>query len=173
MKVIMRLTRKEMDFFLTQLSDLMKSEQVHKMKHCIQHGKTSTFAHCFTVAYYSYLISLHLSFHMDHRSIIRGAFLHDFYLYDWHIPDKSHKFHGFVHPVFALENAKKYFDLSPIEADIIVKHMWPLTITKIPKKRETFLVCMIDKFCSLAETFYLSILPRDYDQMYKTLHSDL
>jgi uncharacterized protein len=82
---------------------------------------------------------------------VRGALLHDFFLYDWHIPDKTRRWHGFTHPRIALENAKKYFKLNEKEKDIILNHMWPLTV-KFPRSREAFIVCIADKICSIIET---------------------
>ena len=45
------------------------------------------------------------------------------------------------------------FDLTPIEKDIIEKHMFPLNI-KLPKYRESYLVTIADKICSSYETIY-------------------
>ena len=148
----MKLTDNEMRYFYENVIELLKHEKYREMKNYIQHGNTSTYIHCITVAYYSYAVSKKLRLKLDMKSVIRGALLHDFYLYDWHIPDKSHKLHGFVHPSFALKNSGKYFKLNKIEEDIIEKHMWPLTLTRVPRFREAFLVCFIDKYCSLAET---------------------
>ena len=61
--------------------------------------------------------------------------------------------HGFTHPKVALDNAVKYFNLNNIEKDIIEKHMWPLTIRKVPKYKESVIVTMVDKYCSTQETF--------------------
>ena len=44
------------------------------------------------------------------------------------------------------------FAISPIEADIIKKHMWPLNI-KPPRYREAMIVTIADKICSTKEVF--------------------
>lgn len=167
----MSLTASEKKEFIRILRELLATDQVYEMHKYIQHGNTSTFSHCLTVAYYSYLLSLRLPFVIDTVSIVRGAMLHDFYLYDWHIPDKSHRLHGYVHPGFALANARRYFSLNPIEEDIIGKHMWPMTISKVPIYKESMIVCLIDKICSLAETLYIPMTPREYQHILKRLSS--
>jgi uncharacterized protein len=139
------------------------------MNQYIQHGNTTTFTHCLCVSYYSYLAAVRLPFRFDNRSIIRGAMLHDFYLYDWHVPDKSHKLHGYKHPGFALTNARKYYELTPVEADIIEKHMWPLTLRKAPLYKEAMLVCLVDKFCSLTETFFIPAEPKELKHLRRLL----
>ena len=89
--------------------------------------------------------------------MITGAVLHDFYLYDWHEKDEErdekYGLHGFSHPEISLMNAKKYFDINENEENIIRNHMWPLTITHIPKTKEAWVVCIADKIVSLIETF--------------------
>ena len=55
------------------------------------------------------------------RSLVRGALLHDYFLYDWHIPDESHKWHGVTHAGDALKNARRDFELNEIEQDMISK----------------------------------------------------
>lgn len=161
----MQLSRKEKSNYVEYTLDLIQSDQVQAMKKFIQHGNTTTFTHSLVVSYYSYWLSLRLPITLDSKSIARGALLHDFYLYDWHIPDKSRKLHGFTHPTLALSNAKKHFSLNTIEKDIIRHHMWPLTFTQLPRKKEAMLVCFVDKICSLAETLHIHILPKDYDHI--------
>ena len=155
--------------FIKVIKELLEVDQVQEMMNYIQHGKTSTFTHCLIVAYLSYQYSLRLPVQYNTRSLIRGAMLHDFYLYDWHVPDKSHRLHGYYHAGFALNNARKYFKLDKIEEEIIAKHMWPLNISKLPLCKEAALVCAVDKYVSLAETFHIPIISMEYERLQRLL----
>ena len=93
-----------------------------------------------------------LGIHCHERDLVRGALLHDYFLYDWHDKYSHEKLHGFHHPHVALENASREYQLTPRERDIIQKHMWPLTLFHIPRCREAWVVTTADKYCSLKET---------------------
>lgn len=141
------------DEYYKCIGDLIESEIVRKMDKFIQHGSTTTLKHCLSVSYLSYRLAKELG--LDYVSVARAGLLHDFYLYDWHDTKIGEKFfdkHGFVHPIIALENAQKYFELNKLEKDIIKKHMWPLTLTLIPKYKESVLVSAVDKYISTQET---------------------
>ena len=60
--------------------------------------------------------------------------------------------HGFKHPLIARYNADAVFQLNNKERNIIQTHMWPLTITQLPRCREACLVCLADKMSSSWET---------------------
>lgn len=135
------------DYYET-VEDLLSNELVLKMKDYIQHGNTTTYQHCINVSYYNY--KLCKFFGLDARAGARAGLLHDFFLYDWHV-DKS-MIHGITHPKKALENASANFELSECEKDIILKHMFPLTI-KPPSYKETVIIVIVDKYCGLAEIF--------------------
>lgn len=132
-------------------SDILSSTGMQLEKKFIQHGHTSVYEHSYNVAYMCIYISLFFRIKVDKRSLVRGALLHDYFLYDWHVPDKSHRFHGFTHAKKALNNAKHDFILSRIEEDMIKKHMFPLNLSP-PKYRESIILCIADKICSLKET---------------------
>lgn len=149
----MKLKDREKREFLDHIEDIINHSEVKKMKQFVQHGSTDTLTHSYIVAYYSCWVCYRLGIKADIRSIARGAMLHDFYLYDWHVPDKSHRLHGFFHPAKSLKNAENHFELGNLEREIIETHMWPLTIRKIPKSRESAVVCFVDKICSLVEIF--------------------
>ena len=60
-------------------------------------------------------------------------------------------------PSKALANARARFHLTEKEEDIILRHMWPLTVTP-PRFRESYVVVMFDKYCSLMETFHRPVM---------------
>lgn len=150
--------------FIDDAAPILHSARVCQMNGFMQHGNTSTLDHVIAVAYYSvaYARAHHVS--CDERSLLRGALLHDYFLYDWHeAGDGSHRLHGFRHPRFALENAQCDFDLNDIECDIIVHHMHPLVPVR-PKTTEGRIVSSVDKRCSLRETMQTIPYPRFGDE---------
>ena len=120
----------------------------------IQHGDVSVYAHVVSVARESCRMAdalARLGVRVDRASLVRGALLHDYFLYDWHDPDPSHRLHGLRHPYFALANAERDFALTPRERNVIVRHMFPL-VPVPPTCREAWIVCCADKVCALRET---------------------
>lgn len=149
--------------FYTIVQDLISNETVQKMKFYKQHYDTSTYEHCFYVAYISYKICKKLG--LDYKSAARGAFLHDLFLYDWRKSKKLlnlERSHAFIHPKIALENASKLFSLTKIEKDIIIKHMWPVTMA-LPRYPESFIITFVDKYSAIYESFvfYNSFLKKN------------
>lgn len=139
--------------YMKCVEDVFYSDAVKKMDEYIQHGSTTTLEHCINVSYHSYKLAKLL--HLDCKSAARAGLLHDLFLYDWHLLPKGDPLfqkHGFTHPQKALENANKYFSLNDMEKDIIEKHMWPLTLRKFPKYKESFLISFVDKYTSTSET---------------------
>ncbi len=117
-----------------------------------QHGSTTRLMHSVAVAYYSYRLArfTRLSFHWE--QLVRGALLHDYFLYDSQDGDPAHRWHWTRHPGIAADNAKKEVPLTEIEENIIRCHMFPLT-AKPPKYREGIVVTLVDKACSVYEFF--------------------
>jgi uncharacterized protein len=137
------------------LEQVENHERYLKLKDYIQHGNTSVFEHSVRVAYYSIRTAELLGIMCSKEELIRGALLHDYFLYDWHDKDGEHRLHGFRHPYSALRNAESDFELSSREKNIILRHMFPL-VPIPPSCLEGWIVCLVDKYCSLIETFYRS-----------------
>ena len=120
----------------------------------IQHGDVSVYAHVCSVARSSLAAAdtlARVGLRVDRASLLRGALLHDYFLYDWHDPQNGHRLHGFSHPYMACRNAEVDFDLTPCERNIIRHHMFPF-VPVPPTCREAWIVCMADKWCALRET---------------------
>lgn len=140
--------------FADDIKDLLGNERVKSMATFTQHSDVSCLKHCLHVAIMSYIICKKLKFNESScRNVARGALLHDMFLYDWH--DKNHgELHGFRHPAIALKKAEKYVDnLTECQKDIILNHMWPLTIYRMPQRKETYVVVLTDKICTVLEVF--------------------
>lgn len=151
----MNLSDEEKTSFLSVCNELVNSDPFTDTKNYIQHGTISTYDHCLSVAFYSYWLSKRLRLQCNFRSLIRGALLHDLYLYDWHHKDHSHKWHGFHHAKKARYNAIKHYQINQLEEKIIASHMWPLTFRSFPNRREAAIVCLVDKMISTCETLHI------------------
>ena len=134
--------------------DIIKSNGMKSERYFIHHGSISCFEHSLRVAEQSIKLAYFFHINVDKRSLIRGALLHDYFLYDWHISDESHRLHGLIHAESALKNAERDFFLNNIEKDIIKQHMFPLKIS-VPRYRESWIVCIADKLCAINEIFSL------------------
>lgn len=139
--------------FFNIVIEMTSNSTVQEMRKFRQHCNTSCYTHCLHVAYYSYIIAK--KFGLDYKSTARAAMVHDLFLYDWRLKYKDpqvYGLHGFTHPKIALRNAMEIFDLNKKEQDIIVKHMWPLTLS-LPKYKESYIVMLMDKYSATREMY--------------------
>lgn len=132
---------------------LEEKGRLRQLKDFRQHGHFSVYDHSLAVAALALKLSHRLHIKTDERALVRGALLHDYFLYDWHVRDRNRPLHGFYHPRAALRNAREDFNLTPREEDIIRHHMFPLTLSP-PRTREGLLVCLADKLCAVKETLH-------------------
>ena len=72
--------------------------EVRRMEQFVQHGNTSCLLHCVAVAHVSFAIARALHLRVREEALSRGALLHDYFLYDWHVRDPLRKKHAFFHP---------------------------------------------------------------------------
>lgn len=145
---------KEKEEFESIIKDIIANETVQEMKKYRQHCNISCFEHCYRTAFYCYKICKAL--HWDYVSVARAAMLHDLFLYDWRLKSDRKGLHAFTHPKAAYDNASKLFDLSAKEKDIIVKHMWPVTLA-LPKYKESYVLTLMDKYSATRESFEYAV----------------
>lgn len=146
-----KLSAEKERIFRNILTEVCKNSRILESVNYIQHGNTSVFRHSVSVAYTSFWLASKLRIRINQTALIRGALLHDYFLYDWHEPDDAHKWHGFYHAKLALANAMEDFELSEVEQDLIKHHMFPLNLAP-PMHKEAWIVCLADKICSSGET---------------------
>lgn len=147
--------------YYNEVKDLIEHPIVLEMKKYPHHCNTSCYQHCINVSYYNYRICKSLG--LDARSAARAGLLHDLFLYDWryHTETTGDHFHAMTHPKKALKKALEYFELNTLEKEIILKHMWPLTIVP-PTTWEAFIITVVDKhcgFCEIADYYSGKLIP--------------
>ena len=133
------------------IRELAHEGRFYEEKAAMQHGCTTIYQHSIHVAYVSLFLMEKWHIPLDEISLVKGALLHDYFLYDWHENDASHRLHGFHHPNTALRNALRDYKLNKREENMIARHMFPLTPIP-PGCREAWLVCLADKWCAMKET---------------------
>ncbi|MCX5780325.1 MAG: HDIG domain-containing protein [Firmicutes bacterium] len=128
--------------------DLARQPILYSLEGFAHHRHFSRLDHSLHVSFQSYRACKKLG--LDYRSAARGGLLHDLYFYDSHRTKPERGIHCFCHPAIALENALEHFTLNEVEKDIIVKHMWPVTMSR-PQYKESFVVTLMDKYCASKE----------------------
>ena len=137
--------------FQNIIKELIENETVQQMKMFRQHYETTCFEHCYMVSYYCYLICK--KYNLDYVSATRAGMLHDLFLYDWRKKQDGRKgLHAFTHGRLACKNASELFNLNEKEKDMIIKHMWPVTV-ELPKSLEGIILAFVDKYCAMSESF--------------------
>lgn len=129
---------------------LLERPELARLSQYPHHLSKTRLEHVNEVAYLSYVWGTRLS--LDVNAIVRASLLHDLFYYDWQ--SEGPRLHGLRHPRIALENARRVTDLSKVEEDIIMKHMWPLTVAP-PLYPESLVVSAADTFCAVRD--YLSL----------------
>ncbi len=143
---------KNRELFLDCLDNLDKDPFVCQLRQYSQHtAGTTRYDHCLCVAYFSFTMCRWLR--LDYRAAARGGMLHDLYLAQWPGSEDGTLARWRTHPRAALENARRY-GLSAKEEDIIVKHMFPLTV-ELPRYGESYVVSVADKLAAVLEKTHL------------------
>lgn len=140
------------------IKDIIENPTVKQMENFRQHYDISCYEHCKNVSFISYKLCKKLN--LDYTAAAKAGMLHDLFLYDWRKRQNGRKgLHAFTHPQTALINSKKLFELSKKEEDIILKHMWPVTL-KLPKYPESYIITFVDKYSAIMESlrYYIKVL---------------
>ena len=145
-------------------ADILASGGMQLEKGFLQHGAVTVFRHSVAVACLCLTLAAVLHLQLDRRALVRGALLHDYFLYDWHCRDRRHRLHGLYHAGKALRNAERDFVLGDVERDIIGRHMFPLNPIP-PRYAESAVVCLADKICAVCETLSIPCCAASVNQV--------
>lgn len=167
---------KSFDEWFSIVKEILENEEFQKRRLFLHHENESVWSHSIKVSFLSFKMAKKLKINTYNVSV--GGLLHDFYIKAWqytkeleYLDEKyrerfinsNKKFlkkHGVYHPIEALENSRIYFNnyLNERVEDIIVKHMFPLSLFtkyKFPKYKESILITIIDKYASLNILFHI------------------
>lgn len=137
--------------YMNIVNDIVENEEFGKTKDIMHHG-LNRFDHCMRVSYYSYKVTKALR--LDYRGVARAGLLHDFFLVDNNEVDRKKRIDVLLnHPKYALCNAKRNFELTEKEEDIILTHMFPVS-PRAPKYLESWIVDMVDNCVAVSEALY-------------------
>jgi uncharacterized protein len=132
--------------FASIAEEIINSDKYQALKDENHHG-LSRYDHSLRVARNTYRISKKMK--LDYVSATRGALLHDYFTNEEYRNTKGMKKYS-MHPVIALNNARREYKLNPIEENVIVSHMYPMGKVK-PNCKESWLVSSVDKSVAIYE----------------------
>ncbi|MDR2842976.1 MAG: HD domain-containing protein [Spirochaetaceae bacterium] len=139
------------ELFDEYAKEILDNKIFNECKKIFSHGAISIYDHSIAVAELSFSLC-EKSRRIDKRTLVRSALLHDFFLYEWHIPGMRYVLHGWVHPAVAAKKAHEMFGLSGKEYSCIRTHMWPWTLLHPPLCREGWVISLADKIIAIRET---------------------
>lgn len=138
--------------FVRAVRGVIHTREYQSMKRIRHHVRGNAFEHSVRVAYLCYKHHKRFGMKTNLDELIRGALLHDYYLYD-RTEKKDRRLHWLRHPHRALQNAERHYpSLTDRERDAIRRHMFPLTLIP-PRTAAGWLVCFYDKVAAIGDRF--------------------
>lgn len=118
------------------------------------HYRTSVGEHSLQVA----AVSLRICDYLEKRGIsvnrdviVKAALMHDLGMVGRYQRYRNNYECGKRHPEESVKEAKKiYPDLDPLTEEVILGHMWPLSVHP-PRSREGVIICIADKWGSMTD----------------------
>jgi uncharacterized protein len=134
----------------------------------IQHAEISVYDHCLSVCCLAVHFAYRHHWKVDYEALVRGALLHDYFLYDWHKPHKGYGLHGYTHPYTACRNAERDFQITKKERNIIRCHMFPLTFIP-PRYKESWIVNIADDVSTHRECHKKMVMKDEKEEILRLL----
>lgn len=135
-------------------NNIINKDKYLSLKNDYHHGLTR-YSHSLRVAKYTYKITKFL--HLNYISATKAALLHDYFNEEEYL-DKVWLDKPRIHPFLSLNNALKEYNLTNLERNIIICHMFPIGGIK-PIYAESWVVTLVDK--TVASYEYLNFKFKD------------
>ncbi|MDR2601459.1 MAG: HD domain-containing protein [Spirochaetaceae bacterium] len=139
------------ELFNEYAKEIINNKIFKECKKIFSHGSVSIYEHSIAVAKKAFALA-EKNAGVDKKCVVRAALLHDFFLYEWHIPGVRYLVHGWAHPAIAAKKAREVFNITDKEYSCIKTHMWPWTLFTPPRCREGWIISISDKIIALKET---------------------
>lgn len=135
------------------VNDILDNPEFLNLKKEVHHG-ISRYEHSLSVARKTYNISRKMK-KTDYVKATRAALLHDFFK-NCEVSEYNAIKRYKIHPSLAYEHSSKYYNLSELEKDAILSHMFPWNL-KLPKYKESWIVTIADKIVATKEGFAMKL----------------
>lgn len=131
--------------FFALAHQIIRHEEFAVSRASRRHIRGNHYSHALKTAYLCYRFGRRFPVGASPAELVRGALLHDFCAREMA--------NLCTHPRLALENARRLFgELTKTEQDMILRHMFPLTILP-PSTRAGWLLWFCDKLAALDDYF--------------------
>lgn len=133
--------------FYRIIRDLIHTPEVQQLKRYTHHIYNNRFNHSLHVAYLTYIVTKKIR--GDYVRATRAALLHDLFYYDCKTEHIPMSLHIVDHPKIALTNALLITELTELEQNMILSHMWqPFKSNVRPAYKEAWVLTWMDKVSS-------------------------
>lgn len=144
--------------YMTIIEDLLGHQFVQDLRYYKHHHMNTRYNHSLEVSYLTYKWSKRMG--MNYGSAARASLLHDLFYYDCKddrdiVPEN----HLAEHPQISLMNARQITQLTELEEDMILKHMW-LPGRPRPSYKESWVLTVMDKYCAVKDICIVPIKKR-------------
>lgn len=154
--------------YMQIIADIKDHPFVTDLAYFKQHVHGNRLTHSYLVSYMAYKVAKVLGW--DYKACARAGLLHDLFYY---VPGEvtfSKGTHLRNHPKIALMNALVVTDLSSVEEDIILKHMW-LATPNFPRCKESYVVTFVDKYIATEDFVKPSLANLSQRQIMKSFRN--
>jgi uncharacterized protein len=134
--------------YMLHVQELLKAQMVQNLKNFVHHHHSDRLEHSLNVSYTGFKIAKKLN--ANARSVARAGLLHDLFFYNRNEFKNKEKGHAYLHSRVAVLYAEQITELSDLERDIILKHMWGATLA-LPRYKESYIVTFVDKYWAIKE----------------------